>query len=72
MVQTLSKKQRNYSATEKECSAVVWEIISLRTYIEGAPFKMRTDHNALRWMMTLHDSQVRLMWWRLCLIEFES
>ena len=31
---------------------------------------MRTDHNALRWMMTTNDPQGRLMRWRLRLMEF--
>jgi len=67
---TLSKEQRNYSATERECYAVVWGILTLRPYLEGARFSVRTDHNALRWMMTLNDPQGRLMRWRLRLMEF--
>ena len=52
---TLSKEQRNYSATERECYAVVWSVLSLRPYIEGTHVKVRTDHVALRWMLTLND-----------------
>ena len=32
---------------------------------------MRTDHNALRWMMTTNDPQGRLMRRRLRLMEFD-
>ena len=68
---TLSKEQRNYSATEKECYAVIWAVLTLRPYLEGSHFIVRTDHNALRWMMTLNDPTGRLMRWRLRLLEFD-
>ena len=68
---TLSKEQRNYSATERECYAVVWAVLTLRPYLEGSHFIVRTDHNALRWMMTLNDPTGRLMRWRLRLLEFD-
>ena len=41
---TLSKEQRNYSATERECYAVVWAVLTLRPYLEGSHFIVRTDH----------------------------
>lgn len=34
----LNESERNYSATERECYAVVWAITSLRPYIEGTKF----------------------------------
>ena len=68
---TLTKEQRNYSATERECYAVVWANLTLRPYIEGTRFVVRTDHTALRWMMTTNDPQGRLMRLRLRLMEFD-
>ena len=68
---TLNDAERNYSATERECFAVVWAITTLRPYIEGARFTIRTDHDALRWLMTLTDSSGRLTRWRLRLLEFD-
>ena len=41
------------------------------TYIEGQTFVVRTDHDALRWLLTLSDPSVRLMRWRLRLSEFD-
>ena len=56
---------------ERECYAVVWAIRTLRLYLEGSHFVVRTDHNALRWMMTLNDPIGRLMRWRLRFIDFD-
>ena len=68
---TLTKEQRNYSATERECYAVVWGVLQLRAYLESTHFMVRTDHNALKWMLTQNDPTGRLIRWRLRLMEFE-
>lgn len=68
---SLNSAERNYSATERECFAVVWAITSLRPYIEGTRFTVRTDHDALRWLMSLSESSGRLTRWRLRLAEFD-
>ncbi|CDF39628.1 Ribonuclease H (fragment) [Chondrus crispus] len=66
---SLSDSERNYSATERECFAVVWAVRTLRPYIEGTKFTVRTDHDALRWLMSLTESSGRLTRWRLRLAE---
>ena len=68
---TLNETEQRYSATERECFAVVWSVLYLRPYIEGTHFKIRTDHEALRWLMTLTDPSGRLTRWRLRLSEFD-
>ena len=68
---TLTQAERNYSATERECLAVVWSVTSLRPYIEGTKFTVRTDHDCLRWLMNLTESSGRLTRWRLRLAEFD-
>lgn len=68
---SLNDAERNYSATERECYAVVWAIRSLRPYIEGTKFTVRTDHDALRWLMTLSESSGRLTRWRLRLAQYD-
>lgn len=68
---TLNEAQQNYSTSERECYAVVWAVLTLRPYVEGARFNVRTDHHALRWMLTVTDPNSRLMRWRLRLSEFD-
>ncbi|CDF36412.1 unnamed protein product [Chondrus crispus] len=69
---SLSDSERNYSATESECFAVVWAVRTLRPYVEGTKLTVRTDHDALRWLMSLTDSSGRLNRWRLRLAEYDS
>jgi RNase H-like domain found in reverse transcriptase len=68
---SLNPAERNYFTTEKECLAIVWEILQLRPYLEGQKFLLRTDHLSLRWVLNLSDAQGRLARWRLRVLEFD-
>lgn len=67
---TLQPAERNYCTTERECLGLVWGVLSLRHFLDGNVFTVRTDHQALRWIYNTTDPSSRLMRWRLRLAEF--
>ena len=54
--ETIIDTERNYYTTERECYSALKSVTTLRPYIEGLPFTIRTDHDALRWLMKISDS----------------
>ena len=67
---SLVPAEKNYSAPERECLAVVWTLKTLRPYLLYEKFTVHTDHAALRWLLTIEEPSGRLMRWRLRLCEY--
>lgn len=66
----LTAAERNYNATEREALAVVWALQKFRGYIDGAEVEVCTDHQALKWLMSLRTPSGRLARWVLLIQSF--
>lgn len=60
---TLSKSQRNYTATNRECYAVVYFCEAYRHYLLGKRFTLRTDHAALVWLSSFKSPDGMMARW---------
>ena len=67
----LSKAERKYFPTERECLAIVYCVKYFRPYVYGRHFTISTDHNPLRWLQSVKDSCDRLLRWSLKLQEYD-
>ena len=68
---TLNRAERKYSTTRKELLAVVWALKTFRPYLLGAPFVLRTDHNALVWLMNFKEPEGQVARWLESLAEYD-
>ena len=64
---TLNAAERNYSATERECLAIVWAIKTFEDYVHGTTFTVVTDHNPLVYLHRSKDVHHRIARWLMAL-----
>eukprot|EP00794_Sanderia_malayensis_P021278 gene21278-biopygen16313 len=67
---TLSQRERNYTAMEKEALAVVFAAKHFRFYLLGHKFSVITDNSALRWLHSV-EPKGRIARWIMDLQEFQ-
>ncbi|XP_043862789.1 uncharacterized protein LOC122756639 [Drosophila santomea] len=67
----LNGAEKNYSATEKECLAIVWAGRKLGPYLEGYHFKVIKDHMALKWLNRIESPSGRIGRWALEIQQYD-
>lgn len=67
----LKGRERNYSATELECLAVLHALEAFRPYLEGYSFDVITDHHSLLWLYKLKNPSGRLARWAMLTSMFD-
>jgi hypothetical protein len=60
---SLLPAEKNYTATELECLAVVWAIGKFHHYVHGKRFELITDHSALCHLFNMITPNGRLACW---------
>lgn len=68
---SLSNTEHRYDTTLRKSLAIVGSVLLLRPHLKKICFKIRTDHDALNWILSLTDSTVWLGRWRLRLSELD-
>ena len=67
----LSKEQKNYSPTERECPALVWSVSKFWSFLHGNQFILHTDHNPLVWLCKIKQPSGRVAHWIMTLEEYQ-
>ena len=68
---TLNKSEQNYSATKKECLAVVWGIKNFRNYLIANHFKVYIDHHSLQLLRSMKNESALLHRWAAQLEDYD-
>nr|GEZ95784.1 reverse transcriptase domain-containing protein [Tanacetum cinerariifolium] len=68
---TMNQAETNYTTTEKEMLAVVYEFEKFRSYLIMNKSIVYTDHSALKYLFAKKDAKARLLLWILLLQEFD-
>ena len=67
---SLSRTERNYSITQRECLAVIFSIEKFRPFVEGVHFTVVTDHYSLLWLNNLKEPTGKLARWAVKVQQF--
>ena len=67
----LLPRETRYSTIEKECLAIVAAMKHFAVYLLGKKFVVQTDHQALRYLDRMQNSNGRLTRWSLAIQPFD-
>ncbi|GFU50208.1 retrovirus-related Pol polyprotein from transposon 297 [Trichonephila clavipes] len=62
--------ERNYSTTERKALVVVWALEKFRGYVENQQIFLASDHQPLKWLLSIKSPSGRLARWALKIQSF--
>lgn len=68
---SLSAAEENYSTTDLEALAVVWAVKKFRHFLDGAPFTVYTDHQALTALLNTKEPSGKYARWIVQLQQYD-
>src|SRR4051794_30064341 len=68
---SLNKAECNYGITDQECLAIVWAVKHFEPYLGLLPFRVITDHSALKFLQTAEMPTGRRARWIMYLQQFK-
>ena len=68
---SFTKHEKNYSVTEQECLGCIFAMQQFRPYVYGRRFRLQTDHQALKWLLTQKEPKGRIARWLWEVLEFD-
>lgn len=60
---TQNYKEQKRATSHSEGLAVIWAVTISRPYLEGARFRIRTDLEAIRWILSMNEDSGKLEIW---------
>ena len=67
----LLPREERYAAIEKECLGIVCALKHFEVYLIGQEFTISTDHQALKYLQNMKNSNSRLTRWALAIQPFQ-
>ena len=58
-----SPTQARYEKDEHECLAIIWALNKFTTHLQGHPFILRTDDEAVTWLHSMKETRGKLRQW---------
>jgi transposase InsO family protein len=68
---SMTRTQRRYCVTRRELLAIVYYTQYFKHYLLGRTFVVRTDHCALRWLMSFREPENQMARWLELLSQFD-
>ena len=59
----LLAREKNYSSNKGELLAIIFFLNQWKYYLMGRPFVLRTDHEAMKWIRTMHEPRGMVLRW---------